>query len=175
MMPATSEDKKKSNRTNFIIGMSVGTGILSLILYLLLRRRCQEILLPLRMERAQTYTFIPPKPIQLAMHPGKTDEKTEPRQFPLELRARPSVFRRRETGSLVVTTLPGTLCTIEARYSTGAAPFSLNTNTISVGPSGQYRWIWDIGTVGSYVDVILRAEREGYEAQTKKLSVDIVD
>ncbi len=171
--PTQATDDNK-NIAFFIIGISIGAAVLSAVLYLLLKKRAHEILIPVKGYGGQTYTFIPPRAIPLSG--AARDEKTEIQDlFQLEIKARPSVFKRGETGTIVVTTLPGTLCTLAARYSTGASPSSLHGTSVRVGGAGQHRWLWDIGTSGTFVDVSVIAEREDGSTLNKTLRVDITD
>lgn len=172
-MTINSDRKKKANTAAFIVGVSLGVSLLTVLVAVFLKRRCQEILIPLALDRGQTYTFIPPRPISLAGEETKKNVSQTEKRLPLEIQARPSVFHRREAGSVIVTTLPGATCEISARYSTGSAPASLTTGQITVGPSGQHRWVWEIGTSGVYVDVTIEAVKEGYNRQVSQMRVDI--
>lgn len=175
MRKASQESDNKKNIAFFIIGIGLGAGLLSTALYLLLKKRYHEILIPVQRYGGQTYTFIPPRAIPLTMAAGKSEKSEAQDSFQLEIKARPSVFRRGETGTIIVSTIPGTLCTLQARYSTGASPSSLHSNSIRVGGAGQHRWLWDIGTSGSYVDVSVQAESEDGSTLKKTLRVEILD
>jgi hypothetical protein len=108
----------------------------------------------------------PPEPIEEAAVPAVEE-------LLLKITAKPRKFKRNNPGTIKVQTIPGASCIISARYSTGRAPNKLDTSPAIAGGDGELTWSWEVGTSGSYVDITITAEAEGYEPTSGALRVNI--
>jgi hypothetical protein len=154
--------------TRFVLG--VGFFTVGTVVYLLTKRRREA-------EQAPAIEGIPIRPPdgEVVLPTPPEAQKARPAALPLTLKADPSRFVRREPGTIVAKTLPGAACTIEAVYSTGRRPGSLETGPVTANRDGECRWTWEIGTGGTHVDVTVRAQHKGYDQVEAVLQVGIGD
>lgn len=142
--------------------LGVGTGV-GLVMYLLGQRE----------EQAKSASS--PRPRQKIVIPPPIREEVKPGALKLNLTAEPAKFARRKQGTVIVETLPGASCKLEAVYSTNRKPSGLDEGPVAADSSGNCRWTWPIGTGGSHVDVTAQASLDGYEDAEASLRIEIVD
>lgn len=154
--------------TRFVLG--VGFFTVGTVLYYLTKRRREAEQTP-----APEGIPISPPDREVARPTPAEAPKAQLTVLPLTIKADPARFVRRGPGTIVAQTLPGAACTIEAVYSTGRRPGSLETDPVTANRDGECRWTWEIGTGGSHVDVTVRAQHEGYDQVETSLQVGIGD
>jgi hypothetical protein len=143
-----------------VLGVGAGVG---LVMYLLGQKEEQE------------KSASRPRPQQRIVIPPPIRKEAKPGTLKLNLIAEPARFVRREQGTLIVETLPGASCKLEAVYSTNRKPSGLDEGPVAADSNGNCRWTWPIGTGGSHVDVTVRASLAGYEDAEADLRIEIVD
>jgi hypothetical protein len=154
--------------TRFVLG--VGFFTVGTVVYFLTKRRREEEKAP----GGEGIRISPPDRKIVLPTPAEAP-KAQPLILPLTIKADPPRFVRREQGTIIAKTLPGAACTIEAVYSTGRHPGSLETDPVTANRDGECRWTWEIGTGGTHVDVTVRAQHKGYEQVEAALQVGIGD
>lgn len=152
-----------------VVLMALGAGIGAIgIVYLIriMQRREQE---PVESALAR------PAASAIMLKPTSAPRAIQRTAVRLTVSAEPRRFTRNQSGAIRVKTLPGATCTITVTYSTGSAPASLRASTATADEQGVCGWSWQVGTGGTYADVEVQAEAEGYEKASAKKRVSIVD
>lgn len=99
----------------------------------------------------------------------------KPRSASVSLHADPDPLVRRQPVTIRAKAAPGAACTLNARYSTGHGPNSLDTGTVTADDDGYCEWTWHVGTTGSYVDITVETRHAGGETVTDEVRFTIVD
>ena len=167
-MPRRSSELSFWSRV-FVYTLGASLGVFAVLYYLSEQQRQRMA------SRKQGRQPVPRPDQAITLVPPATPLETQAVPVPLTLKASPPMFSRRKAGTICAETLPGTACTIKARYSTGRAPGSLSSEPVTAGDDGNVEWTWDVGTSGDRVDIEVRAVLEGYSEVAAKLRVSIVD
>jgi hypothetical protein len=155
-----------------IVTLSATIGAAAVVWYLLDQQRQQA-------ESGEHRRSLRPGGIRLqpssSPKPGVTSKPVAPTALTLQISTRPRTFKRGSEGTVQAKTLPGALCTLNARYSTGRAPSGLEEGPLSADADGVCAWTWSIGTSGSHVDVKVTATQNGFADVTKSKRISIED
>ena len=152
-----------------ILGLVLGLAV-GLILYTSIRRRRQNGAAPVAGDAPAKHADF-----RITLPPLADAVEGQTRFLPLEVTALPARFVRREKGVIRVETLPGARCKIDALYSTGRRPTSLDAGSVMANEQGVCEWAWQIGTGGSHVAVTVRAWLDGYQEAAATLRVQVLD
>lgn len=153
--------------TRLILGMGLGITA-GVVVYLISQREREEFGALGEREAAA-----PRLDVERAAPKTAAPQEVQSATLSPSLQADPVPFVRQRPGTISVETLPGATCSIEALYSTGRRPGSLDTGPVKADAKGKYQWTWEIGTSGTHVDVTVSAWLEGYEKTEAKLRVKI--
>lgn len=134
--------RRLPGRRLFLFALGAGLGAVTVVSYLVERQRRPA---PQRQTAGIALT-VPP----------------QAESVPLTIEMRPEKLQQGRDATLTVHTTPGAMCLIEARYSTGRPPSSLDARPLKVNEMGVGEWTWTVGTTGSHVTVVVQAWLEGH-------------
>ncbi len=156
----------------FLLGVLVaGLAALAVLLLYRDRRRRKE---SAAFEGEQGWLPLEQRGRGITLKPSVAQPQ-ENRAAPLKLSVFPQPLRRNQPATVRVETLPGATCIIEARYSTGFAPTSLDADPRTSDESGVCEWRWEIGTSGAYVDIEVQVWQEHHTVNSARRRIEVVD
>lgn len=145
----------------FLLGMGIGGALIALV-YLMRQWDRLPLALP-----TGPGSVSPPGGVQL-----KVAEQAE--SMPLTIQVIPTPLISGEAATVRAMTIPEATCIIDAHYSTGRPPSSLDTRPQKADSAGECEWTWNVRTQGNYVIVEVQAWSEGREIERVEQRIEIM-
>lgn len=141
----------------FMLG--TGLGVYAVVSYITQRRRKQTA-------APTASAAAPPVGVRL-----KVAEQAEALLLAVSVIPEPLVAG--EDATVRAQTTPGATCLIEARYSTGRPPSSLDAEPVEAGNMGECEWTWNVRTKGNEVMIAVQVWLEDHRSVREERVVEI--